>query len=165
MQAFYYARFMTPEERKENQKVLLEEIGKHYTKQGVQPTTARVLALFMVMEKEIFTFDEIIEELSISKGAASNALRHLEAMKILDYLTLPGDRKRYFHLKRLNRFALMDDMIEKLIISKNILESILELKINKDSENALYFKSILEIIDYSIEKVKHHKNEFQKKYK
>lgn len=152
---------MTPEERKNRQKVLIAEIGREYVKQGMQPTTARVMALLMVVDKEILTFDEIVKELSISKGAASNALRHLVTMKAIDYMTIPGDRKRYFHLKRLNKFSMMDDMLEKLISTKDILESIIELKADKNSDNSVFFKSILEIINYALEKIKQHKDEFQ----
>ncbi len=152
---------MTSEERKNRQKVLIEEIGREYVKQGMQPTTARVMALLMVIDKETLTFDEIIEELSISKGAASNALRHLVAMKAIDYLTIPGDRKRYFHLKRLNKFSMMDDALEKFITTKTFLESILELKEDKNSDNSVFFKSILEIINYALEKIKQHKDEFK----
>ncbi len=154
---------MTPEERKNKQKMLVEEIGKYYVKQGLQPIAARVFALLMVMDKEQYTFDEIVEELSISKGAASNALRNLEIIKAIDYKTLPGDRKRYFHLKRLNKFALMDDIYDKLLSTKELIVSILELKANNDSENSQYLKSVLEIIDYSLETIKQHKNEFQTK--
>ena len=98
---------MTPEERKNKQKTLVEEIGKYYVKQGIQPVASRIIALLMVMDKEQYTFDEIVEELNISKGAASNALKILDIIKAIDYTTFPGDRKRYFHLKRLNKFALM----------------------------------------------------------
>jgi len=154
---------MTPEERRKKQIMLVEEIGKYYVKQGLQPVASRIIALLMVMDKEQYTFDEIIEELNISKGATSNALKTLETIKAIDYTTFPGDRKRYFHLKRLNKFALMDDIFEKLNSSKGIIESIVELKTNKNSENSQFFLSVLEIINYSLTKINQHKNEFQQK--
>jgi len=143
--------------------MLVEEIGKYYVKQGLQPVASRIVAMLMVMDKELYTFDEIIQELNISKGAASNALKTLEIIKAIDYTTFPGDRKRYFHLKRLNRFGLMDDIYEKLNDSKNIIESILELKSDKNSDNSLFFSGVLEIIEYSLRKITDHKNEFEKK--
>ena len=98
---------MNTEERIRKQKELVEEIGRHFDREGFQPITGRILALLMVMDKEQFTFDEIIEELQISKSSASNALKNLEIRGNIEYTTLPGDRKRYFHIKRQNSFQII----------------------------------------------------------
>ena len=72
---------MTPEERVKQQKELIETIGLLYDKKGFQPIAGRIIALLTVMDKELFTFDEIVQELQISKSSASNTLRILETAK------------------------------------------------------------------------------------
>ena len=71
---------MNSEERLKKQKELVEEIGRHFDKEGLQPIAGRIVGLLMVMDKEQFTFEEITEELQISKSSASTALKNLEIM-------------------------------------------------------------------------------------
>ena len=152
---------MELDERLKKQKELVEEMGRFYDKQGLQPVAARILALLIVMDKEKYTFNEIVEELSISKSSASNALHNLEISKAVEYVTFSGDRKRYFQLRKLNKFALLDDMYEKLKSSKSLLEAVLNLKADKSSENSQFFRSIIEMIDYSLGELTQLKNKFQ----
>ena len=91
---------MNSEERIRKQKELVEKIGRYFEKEGFQPIAGRIYGLLMVMDKEQFTFDEITEELQISKSSASIALRNLEIRDDIEYVTLTGDRKRYFQLQR-----------------------------------------------------------------
>ncbi len=72
-----YKSIMTSEERLQKQKELIESLGRYYDKQGFQPIAGRLLGMLIVMDKEMFTFDEIVEELKISKSSASNAIKTL----------------------------------------------------------------------------------------
>ena len=99
---------MKTEERIQKQKLLIESMGRHFDKEGFQPIAGRILALLMVMDKEQYTFEEIVEELNISKSSASNALKNLEIRQVIEYVTLPGDRKRYFRIKRQNCFSAIE---------------------------------------------------------
>ena len=87
---------MEESERIKKQRELIERIGRNNERDGFQPVTARILGLLMVMDKEEYTFDEIVDEMQISKSSASNALRNLELRGVIEYVTYPGDRKRYF---------------------------------------------------------------------
>lgn len=78
------------------QKQLIERVGVLQEKAGLQPAAARILALLLVSDRTELSFDEIREALNISKSAASNALNLLLSLHKIDYITLPGDRKRYF---------------------------------------------------------------------
>src|SRR6056297_152989 len=100
---------MKTEERIQKQREVVETMGRFYEEEGLQPAAGRILALLMVMDKERFTFEEIIEELQISKSTASVALQILQTRGDVDYVTLPGDRKRYFELKKKDVLSLIDD--------------------------------------------------------
>lgn len=75
---------------------LIEKIGVFLTKQGLKPTTARINALLLVSDKVELTFDQIRDALNLSKSATSNGINFLLQTKRLEYVTKPGDRKRYF---------------------------------------------------------------------
>ena len=100
---------MKESERIQKQKELIERIGRNNERDGFQPVTARILGLLMVMDKEEYTFDEIVDEMQISKSSASNALKNLELRGVLEYVTYPGDRKRYFRFVSAN----ISDMIDE----------------------------------------------------
>lgn len=138
---------MTTEERIKKQKLMIEEIGRFFDKQGYQPIAGRILGLLMTMDKERFTFEEITEELNISKSSASNVLRNLELRKSIEYITVPGDRKRYYCIKKQNSFELIDEFEQNMRLIKTMFQNIIELKADPDSENSRFFKEVIKMID------------------
>jgi len=151
---------MTSEERIKRQKELVETMGRVYEKEGFQPIAGRILGLLIIMDKVQFTFDEIVEELQISKSSASNALRLLEIREFIEYITRPGDRKRYFQLRKLDKFALVDEHLFKLKSARDYLQAVMELKANKDSENALFINNVVDILNFFLDKFEEFKKEY-----
>ena len=144
---------MKTEERIQKQRQLVEELGTHFDKQGFQPIAGRILGLLMIMDKEEFTFEEIVEELGISKSSASVALKNLELRENIEYVTYPGDRKRYFRIRTLEPFALIDDFAKKMYFFKELQSRILELKADPNSRNSIFYKDISGMIEFFLEKV------------
>ncbi len=154
---------MTSEERIKRQKEMVELAGRFYDKKGMQPIAGRIIGLLTVMDKEQYTFDEIVEELQISKSSASNALRLLEASDTIEYITLPGDRKRYFQLKKRDKFAMIDEHQQALTVSRDYLREVLTLKADKHAENARLIGNIIEMLDFFLNKFDELKKEFRLK--
>ena len=144
---------MNTEERIRKQKLMVEEIGRFLEKQGYQPIAGRILGLLMVMDKERFTFDEITEELNISKSSASIVLRNLELRRSIEYFTIPGDRKRYYRIRRQNSFQLIDDLERNMQFLKTMFENIIELKADSESENSRFFKQVIKMLEFYLEAV------------
>lgn len=151
---------MTSEERIKHQKELVETAGRFYDKKGLQPIAGRILGLLTVMDKEQFTFDEIVEELQISKSSASNALKLLEMSDGVEYITLPGDRKRYFQLKKRDKYALIDEHRATLTSTRAYLQSVLDLKANKQSGNAVFIENMIDMLDFYLDKFEELKKEY-----
>ncbi len=83
----------------EKQKELIEKLGVLCERDGMQPAAARIVALLLVSDVTDLTFDNIREALQMSKSATSNALNLLLGTGKIEYITKPGDRKRYFKSK------------------------------------------------------------------
>ena len=83
----------------EKQRKLIEEVGVLHEQNGMQPAAARILALLLVSARTELTFEEIYEALNLSKSATSNALNFLLSTGKVEYLTRPGERRRYFRFK------------------------------------------------------------------
>lgn len=141
-------------ERIEKQKVLIEELGRYFDKEGFQPISGRILALLMVMDKEQYTFDEIVEELQISKSSASNALKQLEIRGYIEYVTLPGDRKRYFQVKIQDSFSMLGEFEKKFKGLQKVLTTVVELKADKNSRNCKFINEMNKMLDYFVQQLK-----------
>ncbi|PKP09023.1 MAG: hypothetical protein CVU09_13235 [Bacteroidetes bacterium HGW-Bacteroidetes-4] len=139
---------MNTEERIKKQRELIEKIGLYFDKEGFQPIAGRILGLLMVMDKEQFTFDEIVEELQISKSSASNALKNLEIREDIEYITLPGDRKRYFQVRKQDKFTLIKGFEKKMRQSMDMFDCILSLKADKNSSNAVFLKEMKDTMEF-----------------
>ena len=103
----------------------VEEIGVFYEQTGLTPTEARVFALLLLSDPPELDFFAIQDQLNVSKGAVSNALRRLLAEGRVTYLTKPGNRRRYFRVSgekwlrkiqaRLVNTLTLGDMLDRVI--------------------------------------------------
>ncbi len=66
---------------------------------GINRTMAQVHALLLVTEKLLST-DDVMEELSISRGNASMNLRELMNWNLVYRDVVPGDRKEYYRAEK-----------------------------------------------------------------
>jgi DNA-binding transcriptional regulator GbsR (MarR family) len=94
---------------KDSQRQLIERLGVAMEKGDTTPIESRIMALLVVCDITALTFDEIYQTLQISKSATSNAINKLMANNKIEYITLPGDRKRYFK----SRFSNWEEGIQK----------------------------------------------------
>ena len=96
-----------------------------YEQTGLTPTEARVFALLLLSDPPELDFFTIQDQLNVSKGAVSNALRGLLAEGRVTYLTKSGDRRRYFRVSsekwlrriqaRLVNTLALGDMVDQVI--------------------------------------------------
>lgn len=154
---------MKTEERVQQQRLLVEEVGRYFDKQGFQPIAGRVLGLLMVMDREQYTFEEITEELDISKSSASIALKNLEIRGNIEYITLPGDRKRYFRIKIMDPFALIDDFANKMGAFKHMHDQILNLKADKNSRASTFISELNRMIEFFLGHMEELRDLYQKR--
>lgn len=153
---------MEESERIRKQKELIEYIGIQSERDGYQPAAGRIMALLMVMDKEEYTFEEIVEDIRMSKSSVSNALKNLELRGTIEYITYPGDRKRYFRFISRDIDALISEVEIKMEKQKKIVQQIIRLKKDPNSRNATFLKHILEGMDFFIHKLDDLKEEYRK---
>ena len=150
-------------EKNQEQQLLIEEIGRHFDSEGLQPVAGRILALLMVQDKEEMTFDEIIQALQISKSSASNGLKALELRDVVEYVTYPGDRRRYFRVKIRDIFSMLDEFDRKMKTMKQFNTRIIDLKSDKDSRVSQFLSNFNDMIEYFQTNFKELKQSYQNK--
>lgn len=129
----------------EQQREVIEQIGIAQERYGFQPAASRVVGLLYVADRPELCFDEIAEGLCISKSATSNALKLLEQAGKIEYITHPGDRKRYFRLKvNIWREEFMKQ-VKSITGFNQLLRKVLEVRTEHTPE---YNKSIRELMNF-----------------
>ena len=116
---------MTEEIVSEKQRGLIERLGVFYEQEGFHPAGARVLALLLIADRNELTFDEIKDTLAISKSATSTAINLLITTKRVEYLTNPGERKRYFRATISNWKMHMKEKLEGITTINTLMDEII----------------------------------------
>ena len=130
----------------ETQKQLIEKLGVVYEGSGMQPAPARVLSLLLVADKIEITFDEIYQTLGISKSAASNAINLLLTTGKIEYITITGDRKRYFRSRITNWREEMRNSLKGLLHVSHLYEEVLQ---QRPKTTKQFNASLKEVIDFT----------------
>ncbi|MTI32725.1 GbsR/MarR family transcriptional regulator [Xanthovirga aplysinae] len=147
----------------DKQRELIEKLGVIMEKTGWSPASSRVHALLTVADRFELTFDEIREALNLSKSATSNALSFLQRLSVVEYITKPGDRKRYF---RITADRVMDHLRERL---KNIeelhqvLKEVIQQRTTKTVEYNEQLREDYSFCEFFVQKCKKIFQEWEKK--
>lgn len=118
---------------------------------GLTPVAARVFVYLMLSEQHQATFEQMVEYFGVSKSAVSNALKMLEAVKMIDAKTIGGQRKRYFSISIKTMFS-EDYLSKKIKEFYTILDDVRSIRQANDDFNdeleeisALYKMMLFEI--------------------
>lgn len=130
------------------QKELIERLGVFYEKSGIPPVTARVLALMLVADDTYFSFTDIQAHLNISKSSTSGALNMLLTTKHIEYITRPGDRKRYFRSCLANWEKEMQLKIEDLASMSNLYKEVLRQRPPQTEEFNQALRELSDFLDF-----------------
>lgn len=75
-----------------------EQLGLMLTQNGLQRMTARVLAAFLFAEQDTVTAGEIADQLAISPGSVSTAIKSLISVGLIERVPAPGSRREHFRV-------------------------------------------------------------------
>lgn len=127
---------------------MIEELGVAHEKSGMQPAAARIFALLVVCDQNELTFEQIYEVLKLSKSATSNSINNLLNIDRIEYLTKPGERKRYFRVK----LHSIKEATHKSLIGlgqvNELFKKVLEQRPNTTTEFNNGLKEMTEFMDF-----------------
>jgi DNA-binding transcriptional regulator GbsR (MarR family) len=83
----------------EAQQQFIQSWGVLGSQWGINRTMAQVHALLLISSKPLST-DDIMEQLTISRGNANMNIRELIDWKLVEKITVAGDRKEYFNAEK-----------------------------------------------------------------
>ncbi|MCR5454647.1 MAG: hypothetical protein K6F33_06645 [Bacteroidales bacterium] len=136
------------EERIRKQRELVEVMGRLTNQGGGTSLAGKIIGLLSFLDKEEFTFEEIVDELKISKSSVSTTINHLMDTDKIEYITYPGDRKRYFRIKINTRKTFLQAMRRHIEKMEKIDKSALELKKDKNSRTAKNLSAMINALEF-----------------
>src|SRR5215467_2392983 len=113
-------------ELNDKKRKLIEELAVVQEGAGMQPASARIMALLIVSDDTELSFEEVYGTINMSKSAASNALNFLLNTGKIEYVTRLGERKRYFRVKLKSIKEEIIKVLAGLETYNNILKKILD---------------------------------------
>lgn len=119
----------------EQEQEIIERCAVFHEQIGLPPTQGRMMAYILLTENGEATFQDFVDHLGLSKSAVSNGLTTLQAMKILEYATKPGDRKRYFRIRQHSFRTQMNERLEHMLGVRSIMSEICEIRFQKCLQN------------------------------
>ncbi|MBS9774340.1 MAG: hypothetical protein KGV59_04195 [Tenacibaculum sp.] len=127
---------------------LIEQTVELYKQIGYSPIAGRIMGLLNVSEQKYFTFEQLMETLQISKSATSKALKFLLEINEIDFIIKPENtRRRYFYISGKGSVKSMEVWSNSLLLRKQILEKILQVRSDKNQEINDFIKQMIAFID------------------
>lgn len=77
-----------------------EQLALTLAQSGMQKTTARVMTALLYSEQDSMTAADLCEQLSISSGAVSTAVKQLIPLGLIERVPAPGSRRDHYRFRR-----------------------------------------------------------------
>ena len=151
---------LTEKERTDKQRELVEIMGRISCRGGGTSLAGRIIGLLSFLDQEEFTFEEIVERLKISKSSVSTTINHLMESDKIEYITYPGDRKRYFRIKVNTRRTFIQSLRKHVERLEKVNRAALELKKDKNSRTAKNIEEMLKSLDFWKAEMDNYEKEF-----
>lgn len=132
----------------EKQKELIERLGVLHEGSGFPPAASRVASMLLVSPVTELTFDEIRESLNLSKSACSNAINLLLTLGKIEYITKPGDRKRYFRNKVGSWQKDIKSTFKKMSDASGIMEEVLAQRPGNTTDFNQSLKDLISFMEF-----------------
>lgn len=82
----------------QKKKAFIEEVSLIFEQQGHSRISGQILAWLHVCEPQEQSFNDLVEQLDVSKASISNMTRLLMQAGFIEKVRIPGDRQTYFKL-------------------------------------------------------------------
>jgi len=131
----------------EKQLNYIEESGILFEQLGMTRMAGRVFGYLIVSDKSEASFDDIRLALKASKGSISGTTKQLINVGFLQPVSLPGDRKTYYRLNRIEVGRLLEARLNLFIKFSNMISKGRSLK-KSDDDISVWLKEVSTFYDW-----------------
>jgi DNA-binding transcriptional regulator GbsR (MarR family) len=113
--------------RQVEEKHFVEDVGLFFEQTGLPRMAGRILGWLMISDPPHQTTDQLVEALIASKGSISTMTRLLIRLGLIDRVSLPGQRRDYFHIKADAWHQMLKESMVQITTFRRLAEHGLEL--------------------------------------
>jgi DNA-binding transcriptional regulator GbsR (MarR family) len=77
---------------------VIEDFGLYFEQYGLPRILGRIYGLLLIAPEPVLGLDDMAAQLGISKASASTTARQLQMWKLIEKVSLPGDRRDYYRI-------------------------------------------------------------------
>ena len=119
-----------------------EEVGIFFEQSGMPRMAGRILGWLMVSDPPHQTNSELTQALQASKGSISTMTRLLIRIGIIERISLPGQRRDYFHIKVGSWHQMLRESLVQTTAFRQLTERGLELIENEAHFNRQWLEEM-----------------------
>lgn len=112
---------------------------------GYAPAFGRIFGYLASADPPLRSFGEIVADLRLSKGSVSMVLRSMQERGLVDYVYLPGDRRRHFRIS-LTRWR--QGLEQKIADSAEFVEMLRESRASFGRRHLDHRQNLLLLIEF-----------------
>jgi DNA-binding transcriptional regulator GbsR (MarR family) len=116
-----------------------------WEKMGATRISGKILGYLLVCDKELVSFQELVDELKVSKASVSTNLKVLEQIEFIQPVSISGDRKTYYRATPVNMVQIFERRLKLITVMLDIMKKGQKLKENRN-DSASHF--LTEAIDF-----------------
>jgi len=112
----------------------IEDMGDLMDEHGLPHMAGRVIGALLICPETHMSMDGLVDELQASKGSISMSTQLLVRIGIVDRISLPGHRRRYYRIREALWEGLFLDRTEHINLHANLVLKGLDLLRNEPIE-------------------------------
>lgn len=131
---------------------MIENFGLYLEQYGLPRILGRIYGLLMITDEPRLGLDQMAEQLSISKASASTSARQLQSFRMIEKVSIPGDRRDYYCVALDSHIKYLKLSLESALGMSKLCQEALKLEeLSKDSRLKLeriehLYDSIIKVI-------------------
>ena len=129
-------------DRQAEEQNFVEEVGIVFEQTGMPRMAGRILGWLLISDPPHQSADQLTEALIASKGSISTTSRLLIRIGLIERMSLPGQRRDYFHIKPGASHQLLKDSLDQTIAFRQLMERGLELTEGKARVNRQWLEEM-----------------------
>lgn len=122
------------------QTAYLERVGKMWEEVGLTNIGGKILGYLLICGKPMVSFQELVDELGVSKASVSNNLKALTGIHFVDMVRPKGDRKSYYKPNKVDMVEMMKKRSALFELYANVMDEGLAFVEDKQSDAAAFMQ-------------------------
>jgi predicted transcriptional regulator len=140
----------------------LERFGKMWEQTGLTHIGGKILGYLLICDKEMVSFQELVENLNVSKASVSNNIKALLKIQFVEKVVLEDSRKTHYRVQQVDMLKIMQERLKLFVLFSDIMEEGIAIKAHKGDSAAKFMQDAADFYRWFAEKMPEYLNDYEK---